>query len=111
MRKIFIIVFYLFYLFGQFFFLIAQIPDQIDKPDLAIESAEEYYLKQLLKDPYIKAHFGWKLFFAQHPMYLLVAEDRGVPVVGERIPPWGAATKEEYVERVRRNLKSLEELP
>ena len=70
-----------------------------------------YILEQLKKDPFVKEHFGWKLAFCQHPMYLLIDEDRGEPAVGERIPPWGAPDKERYVERVRRNLQSLEALP
>jgi hypothetical protein len=85
--------------------------DEIKKSTLTTEEAMEYYLNELKRDPYVKKHFGWKLFFAQHPMYLIVDEDRGEPAVGERIPPWGAKTKEGYIERVRRNLKSLEELP
>jgi hypothetical protein len=85
--------------------------DEIKKSSMTTEEAMEYYLNELIKDPYVKKHFGWKLFFAQHPMYLIVDEDRGEPAVGERIPPWGAKTKEGYIERVRRNLKSLEELP
>jgi hypothetical protein len=71
----------------------------------------EYMLEQLKHDPFVKEHFGWKLAFCQHPMYLLIDEDRGKPTVGERIPPWGAPNKEGYVARVRRNLQSLEELP
>ncbi|MHC4912940.1 MAG: glycoside hydrolase family 38 N-terminal domain-containing protein [Planctomycetota bacterium] len=71
----------------------------------------DYILQQLKKDPFVKEHFGWKLAFCQHPMYLLIDEDRGEPTVGERIPPWGAANAEDYVERVRRNLQSLENLP
>ncbi len=74
------------------------------------EKMPNYILEQLKKDPFVKEHFGWKLAFCQHPMYLLIDEDRGEPAVGERIPPWGAPNKEEYVERVRRNLQSLEEL-
>jgi hypothetical protein len=70
-----------------------------------------YMLRQLKSDPFIKEHFGWKLAFCQHPMYLLVDEDRGEPAVGERVPPWGAPTSKEYVDRVKRNLQSLRELP
>lgn len=75
------------------------------------EEMPNYILEQLKKDPFVKEHFGWKLAFCQHPMYLLIDEDRGEPTVGERIPPWGAPNKEGYIERVRRNLQSLEELP
>jgi len=85
--------------------------DPVEKSSMTTEEAMEYFLNEIKKDPYVKEHFGWKLFFAQHPMYLLVDEDHGEPAVGERIPPWRAKTKEEYVERVRRNLKLLEELP
>ena len=57
----------------------------------------------------VKKHFGWKMAFCQHPMYLVVDEDRGVPALGERTAPWGAATADEYVERIRRNLRAFEE--
>jgi hypothetical protein len=59
----------------------------------------------------LKAHLNWKIAICSHPMYLLVDEDRGKPVVGERIPPWGAPTAEAYVKRVRRNLVALEQSP
>lgn len=85
--------------------------DPVRKSTMSTDQAMEYYLNELKKDPYLKEHFKWSLFFAQHPMYLIVDEDRGEPAVGERIPPWGAKTKEKYVERVRRNLKSLDDLP
>jgi len=75
------------------------------------EEMPDYVMEQLKKDPFIKEHFGWKLAFCQHPMYLLIDEDRGEPTVGERIPPWGATKAEDYVERVRRNLQSLEKYP
>ncbi len=71
----------------------------------------DYILDQLKKDLFVKEHFGWKLAFCQHPMYLLIDEDGGEPTVGERVPPWGAANAKDYVERVRRNLQSLENLP
>ncbi len=99
------------------FGLIPQVTSQVKynedlkKSELDTETAMEFLLDRLMADPYLKEHFQWKLFLAQHPMYLLVAEDRGEPAVGERIPPWGAKTKEAYVERVRRNLKSLDDLP
>lgn len=57
------------------------------------------------------AHFKWEIAICYHPMYMLVDEDRGEPPVGERVPPWGTATAEEYLERVKRNLASLEENP
>jgi hypothetical protein len=75
------------------------------------EEMPDYILEQLKSDPFVKEHFGWKLAFCQHPMYLLIDEDRGEPMVGERVPPWGANDKEGYVARVRRNLQSLEHLP
>ena len=56
---------------------------------VAPKEMPDYILEQLKKDPFIKEHFGWKLAFCQHPMYLLIDEDRGKPTVGERIPPWG----------------------
>jgi hypothetical protein len=71
----------------------------------------DYILEQLKKDPFVKENFGWKLAFCQHPMYLLIDEDRGQPTVGERVPPWGAANAKDYVQRVSRNLQSLENLP
>jgi hypothetical protein len=59
----------------------------------------------------IRKHFDWKIAICYHPMYMLVDEDRGEPTIGERIPPWGAATAEQYLERVKRNLDSLEKDP
>ena len=56
-------------------------------------------------------HFDWQIAICYHPMYMLVDEDRGTPTLGERIPPWGAATAEQYMERVQRNLASLEKDP
>ena len=80
---------------------------KVDIP-VAPRKMPDYILEQLKKDPFIKEHFGWKLAFCQHPMYLLIDEDRGKPTVGERVPPWGATKAADYVERVRRNLQSLE---
>ena len=48
-----------------------------------------------------KALMGWKLAICQHPMYLIVDEDRGEPVVGERVPPWGAAKTARMIVRER----------
>ena len=59
----------------------------------------------------IRKHFDWQIAICYHPMYMLVDEDRGEPTIGERIPPWGAATAEQYLERVKRNLDSLEKDP
>jgi hypothetical protein len=52
-----------------------------------------------------------KLAYVQHPMVLLVHEDRGEPPVGERVAPWGAPDLPTYAERVRRNLRALQEFP
>jgi hypothetical protein len=71
---------------------------------------QEKILEELMNDPYVKEHLGWKLVIGQHPMYLLIDEDRGTPRVGERVPPWGAPNKEGYVERVKRNLSSLDKI-
>ncbi len=69
-------------------------------------------LRDLLEEGFLlKKHFGWKLAICQHPMYLLIDEDRGVPTVGERIPPWGAPNAAEYVERINRNMDALEKFP
>lgn len=43
----------------------------------------------------------WSIALVQHPMYLLIAEDFEC---AERTPPWGEATIEAYIERVRSNL-------
>jgi hypothetical protein len=59
----------------------------------------------------LQRYFDWKIAICYHPMYMLVDEDRGEPVLSERIPPWGAATAEQYMERVKRNLASLEKDP
>ncbi|HEC01941.1 MAG TPA: hypothetical protein ENI81_00265, partial [Phycisphaerales bacterium] len=84
----------------------------LGKAQIPVEPSQmpTYVFEQLKKDPYVKEHFGWKLAYCQHPMYLLIDEDRGEPAVGERIAPWGAPNAEQYVERVRRNLRSLREL-
>ena len=88
---------------------------ETERPELNIsvepDKMPEYIFEQLRNDPFVKKHFGWKLAFCQHPMYLLIDEDRGLPTVGERVPPWGAPNAAQYVERVKRNLKSLQEFP
>lgn len=61
--------------------------------------------------PWVRKHFGLKIAYCQHPMYLIIDEDRGEPAVGERTPPWGAVKAADYVERIRRNLASLDKLP
>ena len=43
--------------------------------------------------------------YVQHPMWLVIREDPGS---AEATPPWGAATTEEYAERVGRNLAIIE---
>jgi hypothetical protein len=60
---------------------------------------------------WVREHFGLKIAYCQHPMYLIIDEDRGEPPVGERTPPWGAVKAADYVERIRRNLASLDKLP
>lgn len=75
------------------------------------EELPHWLWEEMKRDPLVKEHFGFKLAFCQHPMYLLIDEDRGDPPVGERIPPWGAPTSEKYVERVKRNLASLKIYP
>lgn len=60
---------------------------------------------------WVREHFGLKIAYCQHPMYLIIDEDRGVPPVGERTPPWGAVQASDYVGRIRRNLASLDKLP
>lgn len=53
----------------------------------------------------------WQFALVQHPMILGVHEDRGEPVIWERIPPAGAADISEYAGRVRRNLNALKKYP
>jgi hypothetical protein len=54
----------------------------------------------------------WRIALVQHPMILSVHEDRGEPVIIERVPSWGgAADMIEYSERVRRNLDALRKHP
>ncbi|MCD6386542.1 hypothetical protein J7M23_12295 [Candidatus Sumerlaeota bacterium] len=65
-------------------------------------------LRQEKPEKLIRRMFGWKIAICQHPMYLLIDEDRGKPTVGERVPPWGAPNAKVYVGRVWRNLKSLD---
>jgi len=67
--------------------------------------------EKIINSSLIKKNFNWKLSICQHPMYLLIDEDRGVPEILERIPPWGAPNAKEYIERVKRNLRSLERYP
>jgi len=82
-------------------------------PEFPVEmdKISDWLWEQMSHDPEVKEHFGFKLAFCQHPMYLVIDEDRGVPTLNERIPPFGAATSPEYVERVKRNLESLERFP
>jgi hypothetical protein len=48
----------------------------------------------------------WRHALIQHPMYLIIRED---DQCAERTPPWGEATIEDYVRRLRRSLDRLEE--
>ncbi len=59
----------------------------------------------------MKSFIEWKNVLCQHPMYLFIDRDRGEPIVGERVPPWGAPNAKEYAKRVKRNLESLERFP
>ncbi|NIQ99340.1 MAG: hypothetical protein GTN78_03955 [Gemmatimonadales bacterium] len=52
-----------------------------------------------------------KMAFVQHPMILVIHEDRGEPMVGEREGPVGAPDLETYAGRVRRNLEALQQFP
>ncbi len=52
----------------------------------------------------------WVWVCVQHPMPLLV-EDRGVPTVLERIPPWGDPSLKEYVRKFGDVFDSVEEHP
>ena len=53
-------------LFSSCFFNLAfsqmQYNDDLKKSSMTTEEAMEYYLNELIKDPYVKKHFGWKLF-------------------------------------------------
>ncbi len=54
----------------------------------------------------------WRFALVQHPMILAVHEDRGEPVIIERVPAYGGAAElSEYAERVRRNLDALRKHP
>ena len=53
----------------------------------------------------------WMFALIQHPMILIINEDRGKPEVGERVPEWGAPDVETYAERIRRNLEALQKYP
>ena len=50
----------------------------------------------------------WKYALAQHPMWLLIAEDT---VCAERTPPWGCASLEDYAERLGMGLDALDKFP
>lgn len=67
--------------------------------------------ERLKKNPYLKQHLNWKMALCQHMMYLLIDEDRGEPILGERELPWGAPDAGVYVERFERNLQSLQDVP
>lgn len=54
----------------------------------------------------------WRFALVQHPMILAVHEDRGEPVIIERIAAYGGALDlAEYAGRVRRNLDALKKYP
>ena len=50
----------------------------------------------------------WQYAFGQHPMYLIILEDKQC---AEREPPWGEPTIKRYIARMRRGLKALEKFP
>ncbi|MCL2646172.1 MAG: hypothetical protein FWD61_04095 [Phycisphaerales bacterium] len=81
----------------------------MDNKDLNVDNK---YLKLLLdkhmSSAEVKRHYRWKAALCQHPMYMLIDEDRGVPKVTERIGPWGADNADEYIKRVERNLDSID---
>ena len=56
-------------------------------------------------------YYKWQIAICYHPMYMIQDEDQGVPALPERTPPWGCDSAEEYLERIKRNLASLEETP
>ena len=74
-------------------------------------SREQEIVKQFRHLPAFRQELGWKLAYTQHSMYMFIDEDRGVPIVGERTSPWGAPDASVYVDRIRRNLASLEKVP
>ncbi len=85
-----------------------------------IVDAEAFVPGRTLIDPakfyrnfnaYVKDHLGWKVAYCPHPMYMLADEDRGVPVLGERKPPWGAPDAAAVVAIIRGNLEFLETHP
>jgi hypothetical protein len=69
---------------------------------------DKEFIEKMQNNPWMKEHFGLQLGVMQHPMYLIVDEDRGEPIVGERTLPWGAPNAEVYCERINRNLQALE---
>ncbi len=50
----------------------------------------------------------WYFALCQHPMYLIIEHDE---TAAERTPPWGEPDISSYVERIRRNLASLDRYP
>ena len=74
-------------------------------------TSQTAYFRRLEKLPYLKEHLGWQIALIEHSMYMLIDEDRGDPIVGERTLPWGAPDASAYVERIRRNLAALEAIP
>jgi hypothetical protein len=57
---------------------------------------DKEFIEKMQNNPWMKEHFGLQLGVMQHPMYLIVDEDRGEPIVGERTLPWGAPNAEVY---------------
>lgn len=66
----------------------------------------------LAEEPFnITNYLNLQIAICDHPMYMLIDQDRGVPIIGERVPPWGAPDAEAYVQRVKRILIALKKDP
>jgi hypothetical protein len=76
-----------------------------------VMAAGNQIVGQLEQEKWFRDWLGLKIAYCQHPMYLIIDEDRGVPPVSERTRPWGAIDAAEYIERIRRNLASFEKIP
>jgi hypothetical protein len=63
---------------------------QVSKPlterenPVSSDKMPDYLWQKVKNDPFTRARFGWKMAFIQHPMYLIIDEDRGEPAVMER---------------------------
>jgi Glycosyl hydrolase family 57 len=75
------------------------------------QAATQRVINQFRHMPAFRKKLAWKLAYTQHSMYMLIDEDRGEPTIGERTSPWGAPNASVYVDRIRRNLASLESVP